>query len=174
MKNGLVSRTLHGCVDWNDPRLDQPLTKDCRTLHGCVDWNGSLSWLSMANRLSHPSWVRGLKQRADLFQNYKFQSHPSWVRGLKRSELIMRATKLASHPQGCVDWNSIQQPGDDAGPKSHPQGCVDWNDLIGGVGCEKIVALFGVRGLKRPGHRNFIDWILSYSSECVDWKNSTI
>ena len=34
--------------------------------------------------LSHPSWVRGLKQIQHEDQMKTLASHPSWVRGLKR------------------------------------------------------------------------------------------
>ena len=33
--------------------------------------------------MSHPSWVRGLKQLVSLRTKRTFLSHPSWVRGLK-------------------------------------------------------------------------------------------
>ena len=33
--------------------------------------------------MSHPSWVRGLKQKKAQHKKYILKSHPSWVRGLK-------------------------------------------------------------------------------------------
>ena len=35
--------------------------------------------------MSHPSWVRGLKQHFWVSENLNNLSHPSWVRGLKLS-----------------------------------------------------------------------------------------
>ena len=55
-------RTLRGCVDWNSKPLRISWFLACRTLRGCVDWN--LSVLILYDCLmSHPTWVRGLKQR---------------------------------------------------------------------------------------------------------------
>ena len=33
--------------------------------------------------MSHPVWVRGLKQEGNQFNAEQNQSHPVWVRGLK-------------------------------------------------------------------------------------------
>ena len=76
------SRTLHGCVDWNitgntvkittnvapymgawietTSAIVGPSTHECRTLHGCVDWNFHFQFF-LVGKLSHPTWVRGLK-----------------------------------------------------------------------------------------------------------------
>ena len=37
--------------------------------------------------MSHPTWVRGLKQNGDVVQNNDWMSHPTWVRGLKHEEI---------------------------------------------------------------------------------------
>ena len=34
---------------------------------------------------SHPTWVRGLKQRTDPYLPLCYGSHPTWVRGLKHN-----------------------------------------------------------------------------------------
>ena len=33
--------------------------------------------------MSHPMWVRGLKQILNQFEGMSIRSHPMWVRGLK-------------------------------------------------------------------------------------------
>ena len=33
--------------------------------------------------MSHPTWVRGLKQKYQYEDMKKYKSHPTWVRGLK-------------------------------------------------------------------------------------------
>ena len=38
--------------------------------------------------MSHPSWVRGLKQIRGKTQVVSVESHPSWVRGLKPRRLL--------------------------------------------------------------------------------------
>ena len=48
--------------------------------------------------MSHPSWVRGLKQLLLLINLYKNLSHPSWVRGLKHLSLIRCVLLWMSHP----------------------------------------------------------------------------
>ena len=40
----------------------------------------------LLNMLSHPTWVRGLKQHDYNLQTMAKQSHPTWVRGLKPSQ----------------------------------------------------------------------------------------
>ncbi len=47
---------------------------------------------------SHPMWVRGLKQYAELLPGEKFSSHPMWVRGLKPSPQYGSAAQVRSHP----------------------------------------------------------------------------
>ena len=37
----------------------------------------------LLNMRSHPTWVRGLKQRQVFVLDYLLLSHPTWVRGLK-------------------------------------------------------------------------------------------
>ena len=36
---------------------------------------------------SHPTWVRGLKQKENLKPQHRNESHPTWVRGLKQSRM---------------------------------------------------------------------------------------
>ena len=76
----------------------------CRTLHGCVDWNPAVvalnvlisvapymgAWIEtvlmillIIVNLSHPTWVRGLKQWTVALLALVLWSHPTWVRGLK-------------------------------------------------------------------------------------------
>ena len=59
-----------------------------RTLCGCVDWNQS-SKTGSPVFVSHPMWVRGLKQHGDgIICRIIFESHPMWVRGLKPKYVI--------------------------------------------------------------------------------------
>ena len=101
------SRTLHGCVDWNNySRLVSFWVSISRTLHGCVDWNSSRGCRSDYYCLSHPSWVRGLKY----YNFFKFfsctRSHPSWVRGLKSLlNCSIKGWTTCRTLHGCVDWN---------------------------------------------------------------------
>ena len=137
----LECHTLRGCVDWN--LLHQPLLflLPSHTLRGCVDWNISIVWLAqwvnvtpfvgvwietglacsvLAHRMSHPSWVCGLKQDNIYFGgniNYvtpfvgvwietsvlsyilvESGSHPSWVCGLKLSDVRWAPSGGRSHP----------------------------------------------------------------------------
>ena len=39
--------------------------------------------LTKSIKLSHPTWVRGLKYTDYKFVEWKILSHPTWVRGLK-------------------------------------------------------------------------------------------
>ena len=45
--------------------------------------------------MSHPVWVRGLKQFALLVVLLPFRSHPVWVRGLKQTIV----TRYSSYPK---------------------------------------------------------------------------
>ena len=56
-----------------------------RTLRGCVDWNFRRKRTFVNANKSHPTWVRGLKQRHGAQENLRIESHPTWVRGLKQS-----------------------------------------------------------------------------------------
>ena len=47
----------------------------------------------MKYQLSHPVWVRGLKQVAVVMQHQVITSHPVWVRGLK----LLHVSNRASH-----------------------------------------------------------------------------
>ena len=40
----------------------------------------------IVRKLSHPSWVRGLKLKIIRVISFRYLSHPSWVRGLKQYE----------------------------------------------------------------------------------------
>ena len=48
--------------------------------------------------VSHPVWVRGLKQNIHLIGEKKPLSHPVWVRGLKLRRLVVIFNLCASHP----------------------------------------------------------------------------
>ena len=54
-------------------------------------------------RVSHPSWVRGLKLRNLITLNKRDLSHPSWVRGLKRKKGFAAYRRVGRTPRGCVD-----------------------------------------------------------------------
>ena len=47
--------------------------------------------------LSHPSWVRGLKQIWRKQNRHMIMSHPSWVRGLKRcGSMVIRLQNVVA------------------------------------------------------------------------------
>ena len=82
--------------------------------------------------MSHPVWVRGLKQAKILWLVFKHWSHPVWVRGLKLcipEEVYVVSCRT---PCGCVDWNSYQIICVSLDRCRTPCGCVDWNTLSNG------------------------------------------
>ena len=106
-------------------------------------------WLITILVMSHPSWVCGLKQRAESgisiqsghtlrgcvdwnsikseARHWITMSHPSWVCGLKPISPI-RVCRLTSHTlRGCVDWNCYGSIGEDVLTGHTLRGCVDWN-----------------------------------------------
>ena len=48
--------------------------------------------------MSHPTWVRGLKQAAIVSPEEATQSHPTWVRGLKLRRSGYQLPRTTSHP----------------------------------------------------------------------------
>ena len=60
-------------------------------------------YVSNDDFVSHPSWVRGLKQRGQRPLPLKRSSHPSWVRGLKQKKTADEYEKKGRTPRGCVD-----------------------------------------------------------------------
>ena len=48
--------------------------------------------------LSHPVWVRGLKQNVSYLVRHRHRSHPVWVRGLKHVTEPKLEVGKASHP----------------------------------------------------------------------------
>ena len=57
----------------------------------------------LLNMQSHPSWVCGLKQSANMAFIENVKSHPSWVCGLKPMFLFVMATVFGHTLRGCVD-----------------------------------------------------------------------
>ena len=53
--------------------------------------------------MSHPTWVRGLKQQNAVNANDGASSHPTWVRGLKLILMILLMSLLSRTLRGCVD-----------------------------------------------------------------------
>ena len=53
--------------------------------------------------MSHPTWVRGLKQRCGDELGESCESHPTWVRGLKRGGHSDASLRLCRTLRGCVD-----------------------------------------------------------------------
>ena len=53
--------------------------------------------------LSHPTWVRGLKQSGNAWEATWAKSHPTWVRGLKLSYSYDFVFVLCRILHGCVD-----------------------------------------------------------------------
>mgnify|MGYP004566373353 CR=1 FL=1 len=48
--------------------------------------------------VSHPTWVRGLKQGVANGTPVGSVSHPTWVRGLKRDDMLLKVNGWLSHP----------------------------------------------------------------------------
>ena len=50
-------------------------------------------------RVSHPTWVRGLKLSKTQADRTDYESHPTWVRGLKQDGtiLLMKRAEVASY-----------------------------------------------------------------------------
>ena len=61
----------------------------------------------LLNMQSHPSWVCGLKQVAQLITDRREKSHPSWVCGLKLRECHQLFVLYRHTLRGCVDWNAL-------------------------------------------------------------------
>ena len=53
--------------------------------------------------MSHPTWVRGLKQTIIVESLPRNMSHPTWVRGLKPSGEPGKANPQGRTLRGCVD-----------------------------------------------------------------------
>ena len=54
--------------------------------------------------MSHPTWVRGLKQTLKNLVNADVLSHPTWVRGLKQVLQSQSIYNFAGRTlRGCVD-----------------------------------------------------------------------
>ena len=63
------------------------------------------AWIETTNEqynlilsMSHPTWVRGLKQLLNLIRLKRKVSHPTWVRGLKLAILGTNKMTKKSHP----------------------------------------------------------------------------
>ena len=54
-------------------------------------------------KVSHPTWVRGLKQDAQVGKQKIETSHPTWVRGLKLGLGTTMKAALGRTLRGCVD-----------------------------------------------------------------------
>ena len=52
---------------------------------------------------SHPTWVRGLKHGYTTILDLSVLSHPTWVRGLKLPDTQFGAVSLCRTLRGCVD-----------------------------------------------------------------------
>ena len=81
-----VSRTLHGCVDWNwNVKLNKVILFS-RTLHGCVDWNCFRLVIEFLSKKVAPymgAWIE------------------MWLISPPKSTSGCRTL------HGCVDWNSV-------------------------------------------------------------------
>ena len=146
---GFQSHTLRGCVDWNTASINEWFILVSHTLRGCVDWNSTSSaslrssavtpfvgvWIETGikkparlGRMSHPSWVCGLKLYHQRRNNPSSRSHPSWVCGLKHNNMGNVCHLLTVTPFVGV-W--IETSMIDINPQvnsSHTlRGCVDWN-----------------------------------------------
>ena len=53
--------------------------------------------------MSHPTWVRGLKQEYYLYMSPTYMSHPTWVRGLKHVMAHNMVMVISRTLRGCVD-----------------------------------------------------------------------
>ena len=63
------------------------------------------AWIETHNKkrfshqeMSHPTWVRGLKQLTEHKGDKNLKSHPTWVRGLKHLSMMRKMNSCSSHP----------------------------------------------------------------------------
>ena len=81
-------------------------------------------------KMSHPSWVCGLKPDTRNWRVLFQMSHPSWVCGLKLKRMKPSRVGLLRHTlRGCVDWNPNNRAIAGAIASHTLRGCVDWNQL---------------------------------------------
>ena len=75
--------------------------------------------------MSHPSWVRGLKQnkRYNIYKD--MASHPSWVRGLKLYLIYIYVSLHQSHPSWVRGLKLLNSHRSRYAPRRTPRGCVD-------------------------------------------------
>ena len=124
------SRTLHGCVDWNILKdLNLYEVSVCRTLHGCVDWNNRPIEITEGNKLSHPSWVRGLKYSWPCSLEIRIQVAPFMGAWIEINDIRNRISqKKCRTLHGCVDWNYSLLFYLSMLSRRTLHGCVDWNN----------------------------------------------
>ena len=146
-----LRRTPHGCVDWN--QISRPLIMILmsRTPHGCVDWNKfNLPQLTV-KKLSHPTWVRGLKYVLLLFIK-----SPAVCRTLHgcvdwnlHSSAIQYRYPVAPYTGACIEILTTRNLGLNLESRTL-HGCVDWNIWR---------------------YSNYITWFRRTLHGCVDWNN---
>ena len=76
--------------------------------------------------MSHPAWVRGLKQKRETPAAGQNSSHPAWVRGLKPLSIYEKIMRVQVAPRVGA-WIETETGNSGSGPKLSrtPRGCVD-------------------------------------------------
>ena len=151
------------------------------TLRGCVDWNTGCLSIARRTRMSHPSWVCGLKHHPYSTHRMRCIVTPFvgvWIEtpsSSEKMEMILRHTLRGcvdwnlrewshgslqgSHTlRGCVDWNSKSIRKVDTTSSHTLRGCVDWNILLTLVSHDLIShTLRGCVDWNKSGHERQFD-----------------
>ena len=76
--------------------------------------------------MSHPVWVRGLKQFVHKVTSYNIKSHPVWVRGLKQFRITVNMKRVIVAPcMGAWIETSATRSHGNRGRSRTLYGCVD-------------------------------------------------
>ena len=89
-----------------------------------------LASVSKSLSLSHPTWVRGLKQVIRRKRKRKVSSHPTWVRGLKLFKRCGHTFVIVSHPTWVRGLKLYGSSGSNTYLRRTLRGCVDWNQTL--------------------------------------------
>ena len=127
----ILSRSLRGSVDWNNPPISVNNWANSRSLRGSVDWNQFLEIVTDVPHWSLPSWECGLKSTIGGFIPLVTESLPSWECGLKFSLWYLRNLEVRVAPFVGV-WIEISFASTIGTPCEcrSLRGSVDWNWIM--------------------------------------------
>ena len=83
---------------------------DCRTLHECVDWNNPKLRTNRSKQRSHSTRVRGLKFYINYFTLYKVRVAlytSAWIEMANTQDAECYDPSRTLHE--CVDWNDVNE-----------------------------------------------------------------